>query len=72
VTVPGLTSLHPKNHATVLVACKRIEELLKKNAELHWQGHTGNKVCKTRTILAQLEDRSLVADVVWGLPNILN
>jgi len=45
-----------KNHATVLVACKRIEELLKKNAELHWQGHTGNKVCKTRTILAQLED----------------
>ena len=45
-----------KNHATVLVACKRIEELLKKNAELHWQGRTGNKVCKTRTILAQLED----------------
>jgi len=30
VTVPILTSLHPKNHATVLVACKRIEDLLKK------------------------------------------
>ncbi len=45
-----------KNHATVLVACKRIDELLKKNAELHWQGPAGNKVCKTRTILAQLED----------------
>ncbi len=45
-----------KNHATVLLACKKIEEQLKKNTELHWQGHAGNKVCKTRTILAQLED----------------
>jgi len=45
-----------KNHATVLVACKKIEDMLKKNAELHWQGHAGNKVCKARTILAQLED----------------
>ncbi len=44
-----------KNHATVLVACKRIEELLKKNAELHWQGPAGNKVCKARAILTQLE-----------------
>jgi len=45
-----------KNHATVLQACKKIEEQLKKNAELHWQGPAGNKVCKARTILAQLED----------------
>ncbi len=44
-----------KNHATVLVACKKIEELIKQNAELHWQGVAGNKVCKARTILAQLE-----------------
>ena len=44
-----------KNHATVLLACKRIEEMLKKNAELHWQGLAGNKVCKARTILTQLE-----------------
>ncbi len=44
-----------KNHATVLLACKKIEELLKKNAELHWQGPTGNKVCKARTIITQLE-----------------
>ncbi|MFB0552346.1 MAG: chromosomal replication initiator protein DnaA [Phycisphaerae bacterium] len=44
-----------KNHATVLLACKKIEELLKKNAELHWQGLAGNKVCKARTILTQLE-----------------
>jgi chromosomal replication initiator protein len=45
-----------KNHATVLLACKKIEELLKKNAELHWQGPAGNKVSKARAILAQLED----------------
>jgi len=45
-----------KNHATVLVACKKIEDMLKKNAELHWQGHAGNKVCKARTILEQLEE----------------
>ncbi len=45
-----------KNHATVLLACKKIEELLKKNAELHWQSPAGNKVSKARAILAQLED----------------
>jgi len=44
-----------KNHATVLLACKKIEDLLKRNAELHWQGPTGNKVAKARTILADLE-----------------
>ncbi len=44
-----------KNHATVLVACKKIEELIKQNAELHWQGVAGNKVCKARTVLSQLE-----------------
>jgi chromosomal replication initiator protein len=44
-----------KNHATVLQACKKIEEQLKKNAEIHWQGPAGNKVCKAKTILAQLE-----------------
>jgi chromosomal replication initiator protein len=44
-----------KNHATVLLACKRIEELMKKNGELRWQGPAGNKVSKTRTVCAQLE-----------------
>ena len=45
-----------KNHATVLMACKKIDDFLKRNAELNWQGPDGNKVCKARTILAQLED----------------
>lgn len=44
-----------KNHATVLLACKRIEKLMKNNGELTWQGPSGNKVSKTRTVYAQLE-----------------
>ena len=44
-----------KNHATVLLACKRIESLLERNAELFWNGPAGNKVSKARNILAQLE-----------------
>lgn len=44
-----------KNHATVLLACKRVEELLTQNAELHWQGPNGNKIAKAKTIFAQLE-----------------
>jgi len=44
-----------KNHATVLLACKKIEELMKKNGELCWNGPAGNKISKTRTVYAQLE-----------------
>ena len=44
-----------KNHATVLLACKKIEDLVKRNAELNWQGPTGNKIAKAKTILAELE-----------------
>jgi chromosomal replication initiator protein len=45
-----------KNHATVLVACKKIEELLQRDAELNWEGPHGNKVAKAKAILAHLED----------------
>ena len=45
-----------KNHATVLLACKRIEDLIKRNADLHWQGPTGNKVAKARIVHAYLEE----------------
>jgi chromosomal replication initiator protein len=44
-----------KNHATVLLACKKIEDLTKQNAKLNWQGPAGNKASKARTVLAQLE-----------------
>jgi chromosomal replication initiator protein len=45
-----------KNHATVLLACKKIEDQIKQNAELRWYGMTGNKISKARTILAHLEE----------------
>ncbi len=43
-----------KNHATVLVACKKVEEQVAQNAQLNWQGPAGNKVCPAKTILEQL------------------
>ena len=45
-----------KNHATVLVACKKIEEMLQRDAEINWEGPNGNKVAKACAILAHLED----------------
>jgi len=45
-----------KNHATVLLACRKIEDLVKQNSELHWHGAAGNRVAKARTILAKLEE----------------
>jgi len=45
-----------KNHATVLLACKRIEELIGKNSVLRWQGPAGNKISKVRTVLSELEE----------------
>jgi chromosomal replication initiator protein len=47
--------LGDKNHATVLVACKKIEEQIAQNAQLNWQGPAGNRVCQARDILEQLE-----------------
>jgi len=49
-----------KNHATVLLACKKVEQLIKQNADIHWQGPTGNKIAKARTVLTHLE--SALAD----------
>lgn len=44
-----------KNHATVLLACKKIDGLLQINGELNWNGPAGNKISKARAVLAQLE-----------------
>jgi len=44
-----------KNHATVLLACRKVEDLVSRNAELHWQGPAGNKVSTARVTLASLE-----------------
>jgi chromosomal replication initiator protein len=45
-----------KNHATVLLACKRIEELIEKNSDLRWRGRSGNKISKARAVLSELEE----------------
>jgi len=45
-----------KNHATVLLACKKIEEQLESNRQLNWNGPTGNRLSKAKTILQQLEE----------------
>ena len=45
-----------KNHATVLLACQRIEELLKQNADVHWHSPAGNRLAKARVVLTALEE----------------
>jgi chromosomal replication initiator protein len=45
-----------KNHATVLLGCKRIESLLERNAEIYWNGPAGNKVSKAKTVISNLEE----------------
>ncbi|HEX41502.1 MAG TPA: chromosomal replication initiator protein DnaA [Phycisphaerales bacterium] len=44
-----------KNHATVLLACQKIEDLVQRNAEVNWTGPTGNRVARAAAVLAQLE-----------------
>ena len=45
-----------KNHATVLLACKKVEEQIRRNVQLHWYSPSGNKISKARTVLAHLEE----------------
>jgi chromosomal replication initiator protein len=45
-----------KNHATVLLACRKIDDLLTRDAEIHWQSPAGNKVGKAKSIMANLEE----------------
>lgn len=45
-----------KNHATVLVGCKRIDEFIQCDAEINWRSPAGNKVAKARQVIGQIED----------------
>jgi hypothetical protein len=45
-----------KNHVTVLMGCRKIEELLERNGDIHWYSPDGHRVAKARDIFAQLED----------------
>jgi len=44
-----------KNHATVLLACKKVDQHIRQNSDVRWIGPAGNKISKARTVLAQLE-----------------
>ena len=45
-----------KNHATVLMACRKVDDLVTRNADITWDGPGGNRVAKARTVLAQIQD----------------
>jgi chromosomal replication initiator protein len=45
-----------KNHATVLLACRSVEEMVEKDSEIRWQGPAGNKVSKIKAVLSKLEE----------------
>ncbi len=45
-----------KNHATVLLACRKIDELLRQNKDINWYGSTGNRILKAKAILDKLEE----------------
>ncbi len=44
-----------KNHATVLLACRKVEGYLKQNAQLRWKIANGNKISNAKKVLSQLE-----------------
>ncbi len=43
-----------KNHATVILANRKVEDLLKRNAEIRWMGSSGNRVCRAKDVLEDL------------------
>jgi chromosomal replication initiator protein len=45
-----------KNHATVIMACRRVEELLSRNAEVKWDSPVGNRVARASSIIGQIKD----------------
>ena len=45
-----------KNHATVILACRKIEDAIRNNSNLHWQSANGNKAAASKDVLAQLEE----------------
>ncbi|MBW8002487.1 MAG: chromosomal replication initiator protein DnaA [Planctomycetes bacterium] len=44
-----------KNHATVLLACKKIQAQVETNAQIRWNGPNGNRIAKAKNVLESLE-----------------
>jgi chromosomal replication initiator protein len=45
-----------KNHATVILACRKIEDMLRNNSNASWQSPNGNRAAASKDILAKLEE----------------
>ena len=45
-----------KNHATVLLACRKVEQMIEKNNDIRWQGPAGNKISKAKKVLDKLQE----------------
>ena len=45
-----------KNHATVLLACRKVTDQVKRNLELNWRSAAGNKVSMAKAMLSHLEE----------------
>jgi chromosomal replication initiator protein len=45
-----------KNHATVILANRKIEDLVNRNAEVRWRNLSGNRIARARVILNQLTE----------------
>ena len=45
-----------KNHATVLLACKKIDDMIHRDVEVRWLSDAGNRISKAKTVLTQLEE----------------
>ena len=45
-----------KNHATVILANRKIEDLVSRNAEIKWIGPTGNRLARAKNVLVQLKE----------------
>jgi chromosomal replication initiator protein len=43
-----------KNHATVILACRKIEDFLARNAEVKWIGPSGSRLMKAKEVFSQL------------------
>ena len=39
----------------VEIMCKKVEDMIERNIDLHWQSPSGNKVSKAKSVITQLE-----------------
>jgi chromosomal replication initiator protein len=43
-----------KNHATVILACRKVKDLVERNAEVKWIGPNGNRIARAKDIMDQI------------------